>query len=328
MFGNRFGWGLAVAVAIIYLGMLVILETGGALSAPSALVGNGSNLATLELPVGVKTVAESVGSGAGDATTVIRDIARDVRQREEFYRRFCESPGIRAEDMPQLTALTAVLRQAEMRASPLLTNNPEDVVGYVGVQDLHFAEDVSLAGRAAGRVAMYKRVKKESAQARKYFEAELALGEKMFMGRQSYEEMSKGLGLMSEAAEGLKLLAKDEKDDERLAKLDAFAEGVSKLNERIRPVWEAISTIDPGVMGRHNGDMPVLATKAGERVWRVEATLKLGRMKYDVGQGGTPADQRNAKKLVKVLSGDSDPAVALAGKLASELTVEEYRMIR
>lgn len=325
--GNRIGWGISAAIAIVYVGMLVILETGGALSAPSTLTAGGNSLGVVELPVAVKTVAD-VGTGAGDVATVVREIAREVRRREDFYRRFCDSPGIRSEDIPQLSVLSAVLKQAPMRPVPVVAGSPEEVVGYTGVQDLNFASDVELAGRAAGRVALYRKSKKEFPEARQLWEAELALGEKLFAGRQSYAEMSKGLGLMSEAAEGLKLLAKETTDADLTSRLDSFTDGIAKLNEQVKPVWEAISTIDPNIMGRHNGDIPLLATKAAERVWRVEATLKLGRMKYDVGRGGTPADQRNAKKLVKTIESDSDPAVALAGKLASELTVEQYRMIR
>ena len=85
-----------------------------------------------------------------------------------------------------------------------------------------------------------------------------------------------------------------------------------------------ITSIDPKVLARHVGDVFVLAEKSSERVWRVEAVLKLGMYKYYTN---TPGDRRAARRMVRSLLNDPDPAIQTAALAANELTREQYRTI-
>jgi hypothetical protein len=101
------------------------------------------------------------------------------------------------------------------------------------------------------------------------------------------------------------------------------------MGERAIPIWTVISSIDPDVVGRTGGDILYLAKHSRERLWQIEATLKLGRQKHDQGEGGRGADGRAAAVAVKRMANDSslDPAVRIAAQRAVDLTVEQHRML-
>jgi hypothetical protein len=75
------------------------------------------------------------------------------------------------------------------------------------------------------------------------------------------------------------------------------------------------------------GDVFYLAQHAQERMWRVEAILALGRMKYFVGEGGRRGDQRGATRHLKQHALDKDPVIRAAAKAALELTREQMRTL-
>lgn len=326
MFGNPRGWAISAAVAVVYVGLFALVERGGAVSRPSALTTAGAfGMGPVSVPPIDALTAGRVGRESAEAVRVLR---REVEAGRGVYERFMRSPGLDAELLRQITVVDRVAGLALAQGGGAVELFPaEDAVSYAPPEDRP-VEAARLAGASASRVALAMRARKRPEEARRIWEGVLVLGATIAEGRQSFAELSAGLGLMSEAAGGLALLAKDAADDGWRARAEKLTADLAALNAQIAPVFEAVSTIDPGVMSRHNGDIPVLATASKERVWRVEATLKLGRMKYDVGRTGTPADQRNARKLLRRLATDPDPAVACAAALGDALTLEDYRTLR
>jgi len=314
MFGNRLGWIIAGVLAFVYLGALVAIESSGSLSAPTALTTAADALDPLSLPP--PPLPPTLDTA--DATPLLQDIIRIVLADRELYERFVSSPSVPSADIPRLAALTPLLAQLTHPTATLYLNQPRDSISYAP-ESPHVAA-MFLAGRAANRVALYHRANGKPDDARPLFLASLSLGHKLFLSRTTHAELSAGLGLMSEAATGLQLLGDPA--------APPFLAALATLNDRLTPAWTAISTVDPTTLGKHNGDIHRLALKSNERVFRVESTLKLGRLQYNVGTAGTPADQRQAKKLLKQLLTDPDPAVAHAAQLASELTLENYRTLR
>lgn len=312
--GNRLGWTFAALLAVLYLGALVALEFSGSLSAPTALTTSPTALDALSLPPPPLPPA----TDTSDATPLLNDIIRLVNQDCPLYERFVSSPSVPTDDIPRLAAITPLLAQTNHPTATLYSRTPADIVSYAPENPSLTA--LSLAGRAANRLAMVHRAQGRPDDARPLFLASLSLGHKLFLSRTTYAELSTALGLMSESATGLKLLG----DPAALP----FLESLSTLNAQILPVWTAISTVDPTTLGFHNGDIARLALFSNERVYRVESTLKLGRLKYNVGTSGTPADQRNTTKLLTRLLQDPDPAVSHAARLALDLTIENYRTLR
>lgn len=313
------GWALASVIAALYLTAIMLLERSGRVTPATAVSELAATPLAVHLPLGELPDAPEQ-RGDTDATALLLETARLVGADVERYLRFLAAPAVATGDIPALLALDGVLEQASLASAPSWGQMPERHVAY---RTQHpEVERLALAGRALNRVALHDHQQGRNADAARGFYATLSLGHKLLQHRTTYAELSTGLGLMSEAVTGLRLVFGDRPVLMRL--LDQLRlEG-----ERTLAVWTAISTVDGELVSRHNGDVCHIATHSNERVWRVEATLKLGRMKFDVGVRGTPADQRRARRLIQQLRSDPDPAVAFAARLASELTLEDYRTLR
>ena len=99
------------------------------------------------------------------------------------------------------------------------------------------------------------------------------------------------------------------------------------IQENIDPVLHIVRSIDAKVVGEHTGDLFELAKRSRERMWRVEAILALGRVRFFAGEGGTAANQRNAMRILRDLAeNDPDPIIRTAATAARDLTVEQYRV--
>jgi len=124
--------------------------------------------------------------------------------------------------------------------------------------------------------------------------------------------------------------------EDRLAALGGRVQAINafetdRLNDyqtKVQPVWEVLSSIDEGTIATYAGDVFVLAgDRNADRLWRVESTLKLGRLEYLAGRRG---DQLAARRVLREMSQDStdDPAVKIAAEQARSLTIEQYRNLR
>ncbi len=180
-------------------------------------------------------------------------------------------------------------------------------------------------GQVATRAGAVLTRERQFAAARSHYRAALGLGYKLVGERQTLAELSGGLGLMVMASSGLAQLAMEEGDLAPLAELEAYVATLREIdNARVRPVAAAVNTIDPRRIREHAGDLFVFARSSEERVWRVEATLALGRLRFNQPTAG---DRRGATTLLSRLVNDPDPAVALAAREALDLTIEAYRRL-
>jgi hypothetical protein len=76
----------------------------------------------------------------------------------------------------------------------------------------------------------------------------------------------------------------------------------------------------------YGGDIHKLAAKSDsiDKMWRVEAIMALGRMKFNTHARG---DQVWAKRYLKQYREDPDPAIKHAAQLADELTIDGYNLL-
>jgi hypothetical protein len=94
---------------------------------------------------------------------------------------------------------------------------------------------------------------------------------------------------------------------------------------RVLPVYDVLSSADQEVIARNAGDVFRIAEMAPERMFRVEAILKLGRYRFDAARMG---DQLAAPRVLRRIRGnESDPVIRAAVAAALGLTIEEYRTI-
>jgi hypothetical protein len=99
------------------------------------------------------------------------------------------------------------------------------------------------------------------------------------------------------------------------------------VKEQVDPVLRVVRSIDPKVVGTHAGDVFELAKRSKERMWRAEAILALGRLRFFAGDGATASDQREATRLVTELAeSDPDPIIRAAAIAARDLTAAKHRM--
>jgi len=221
-----------------------------------------------------------------------------------------------------MEGVKAVIEAADYQKASLFNGRTEAAVGYgsrPGVTALH------QIGAIVSRIGTEHARKKEFDEARKCLQASFVLGYHLYQQRLSRMQLSAGLGLMAQSAIVLKQIENVQGNKEAADRYDKFvADYQQYYKERIEPLERVITSIDPKVLARHVGDVFVLAEKSSERVWRVEAVLKLGMYKYYTN---TPGDLRAARRMVRSLLNDPDPAIQTAALAANELTREQYRTI-
>jgi hypothetical protein len=294
------------------------------ISPPTAFGRDPNNLAVLEFsPTSPRAVV--VMTEVGDAGLLYRQAIADYQRRTDFYDRF-STKGIAA-DIGALPALKQLAVATHLSRARIFADHPSEIVNYQN--DPAPLAALKTIASCATRAALL--VHKSNRQdATRYFEAEFALGSKLFDERLTSGEMLLGLQLMSESAAGLKKLCDAGGDANRVKMITSYDDSRLKLfDSRIAPVLKVLQSADSRIIGEHTGDMFYLAQNAAERVWRVESILALGRMKYFVGENGTVGDQRGAMRFVRKTAddGNEDPVIRQAARAAKDLTIEEYRKI-
>jgi hypothetical protein len=160
-------------------------------------------------------------------------------------------------------------------------------------------------------------------EGRAFLEGVYALGESLYRERLDYEEFSRGMGLMDGAMTGLAEMepvgsAARKRLEDQEAAMVAFE------RSDVQPIYAVLVSADQQRVAANAGDVFRFAMKSRERMFRVEAILKLGRYRFDAAR---QADQIAAPRFLRRLGEDPDPAIRAAAGAAAGLTVEQYRMI-
>jgi hypothetical protein len=319
MWGNRLGWGISLVIVIVTMVLLYLFaQMVGTVTPPTELVTSGGALEAIELPAPPRSVVPEVMVADCDAGELYWRAIDAYLANPRPYEHFLAQPNAGA-SLPEIKLLLEAAACSRMR---LFIDRPDAVVTYASekppiraIADLGRATIVTgLLNKSDPRVALA------------HYEAAFSLGTKLYEERVVYAELEAGLQLMSQAAQAMAKLADEQGHAGRAGDLREFdRQRLEYYKQRIEPVLRAVSSIGERVVDRHAGDVNRLAQQAGERLWRIEATLALGRQRYFVGRAG---DQRGAVRTLKTLQEDSDPAVQLAAKKALELTLEDYRQLR
>jgi hypothetical protein len=115
-------------------------------------------------------------------------------------------------------------------------------------------------------------------------------------------------------------------DKAHAARWQSEAADLSALVRHENDIAAQISTLDSRRIGTYAGDVFAFAARSTERMWRVEAILSMGRMRFNIG-AGRRSDQLAAGRLLAQFITDPDPAVGAAARQARALTIEQYRQI-
>lgn len=316
MWGNRTGWTIAAVMVVLYAGLLWVIGGAGRMTSPTQWSRSDILQQPLALPAAPQTVVSM--SEAGDAGTLYRDAIADYRARSKTYDDYLL--GRTKEIDRSLPGIKAVLEAAPKMQARIFIDDPISAIGWTSsVPEL---EALDRVGKAVTKLGMVE-VRGNRARGVQYLEAAFALGAKLFDERLSYAQMSRGLGLMSGAATVLE--KNTEGADQR--KYADFLAGYRTFNPQVFEVQKVISALPtPGRRDRTAGDIFAVAQNPNaDRVWRVEAVLKLGRFRFNAPTAG---DQRGANRVLKeIAAAERDPAVRTAAQMALDLTDVQFRQL-
>ena len=316
MWGNFQGWVISAFLAFVIVGTLFWLFAVSRVSAPTDLTKDPANLAAVALPVAPEDaweLATQEGDAAGPYNQAID--AWDVNT-ELAAKKFDANPT--GEPPKSISLLIDARHYKEMN---LFAKDPPSVINYDSRHER--LENLAGAGKYANLAGLSLHLHNKNQDAKKYLEAAFALGRHLYHERLIDEEYEDGVSLMAGATAAMLQIAP--KGSKLFDQLTEFDKGRNDYDgKHMTPIRRAITSADPRVLETYAGDVFVFAKEAKEPMWRVEATLKLGRYRFDAGTFG---DQVGAVRAIHDLLKDPDPRVVAAATAARDLTIEQYRMI-
>ena len=323
MWGNRLGWAISFVITVAVVGALTYYaRAASAVSAPTPFAADAADNA-VTIPVPAQTV---FGAKPEDC-----DAAQAYSEAIALYRK---EPGTyddvaagisRASDASRLPAIRRLIEAKDCGQMTLFVAEPHRVVRYGEVPEIEALRNV---GRAAVRVGLMQQQAGRNADAVQCYLAAFALGAKLYDERLTYRELLVGNELMGEGGVAFSRLSFNTGETARSESAQKFeAARRTTYTSNVLPVAQKLISVDARVVSQHAGDVFYLAERAGDRMWRVEAILALGRMRFFVGEARRLGDQRGATRQLKQLVNDKDPVIRAAAKAALDLTREQMRTL-
>lgn len=327
MWGNQRGWIIA---GIIGAGMLALLAY--AIIPPGVTPPTNAPVVALAMqPANLPTDPDSVvpvPRSDCDAADHYRQASDDWAGNSVQYEAYQTNVTQADKNPPQ--AIKQIVAGVDCARMNLFSLKPDEVITYHA--DRPTLDALFAAGNLLNQLALLHTTDeyKKDELAQKYATAAFNLGRHLYQERICFMEWTDGVVLMEGAAGVLQRAAKD---PEKAKALGDFAVACNSFErEKITPLWQILNGQDEQEKAMYAGDIFQIAQSSPDRMWRVEATLRLGRFKFNAATRG---DQSGAKRvLVQMvaspsLSGDplTESCVRTAAELASNLTILDYRQI-
>lgn len=319
MFGNGLGWTISAAIVAL-AGLFLFVLSQGEVS-PAGAVGREAASYTVRLPMEPQALKYpgfmSEGQGAGSLYQQAIALYEQDQDALDRYDRMVKLQSPEAESWTRIMQLLAEAARSERMG--VFEGAMTQVINYDPERTK--LEAARTLGRAAIRMALLASSESQKDLARRYAESAFALGANLYYERLTLAEFDVGQDLLGSAAPTLAKLAA-EAGDATYAELAAEfnRQRIEYWKARIQPVQQAVQ-----VMEANAGDLLALAEKGGDIMWRVEATLTLGRCRYSAERG---ADKRAAERMLDLLSRSDQPRIRLAAAAGRELTIVQYRKLR
>jgi hypothetical protein len=325
MFGNQLGWiiSFCVAAAGTFLGYQLLL-----LAQPTAPTGwVQKTVQPLQMADMAKTVLDPMTNLKDDAGELYRHAISDYERHKTAYQELQKTRDFDETDIAELAGMDDLVKAAGCPSMDLFKSKPDDIVGYsTSVDALDDLEEIKKAVENVIALAMYD---KRYDVAHKYANGLAALGYHLYTERVTYIELSAAENFMGTGCAALLQTAKAEHADSKIAALQNFDQArKDEFTNKIEPVFQVISSEGQQDIGEHAGDMFQLAVDAdAERVWRVEAIRKIGRLQRNAEK---QADQSKAPKFLDKLAADTtqDSVIRAAATKARNMTAYDYQSQR
>ena len=323
MLGNLRGWLISAVIAVMFG---VIFYTQGTAPTVSKSTGQLVKLATsTKLPTDPKPLVPD-GSEACNAGEHYRQAIADYLASEREYDNVLRIQGAAyRQAAQQLKGVDLVLQAAKCSKMDLYASKPKDVANYE--RSRPGLDAIQMIGQIVNRLAA-SLAKEDPKRAKEYAEALFLLGRRLYEERVVFLEYTVGIDLMANAAN---TMAKQTHADDK-ARAETMAEFVKNVQsytgDNLKDLWTKVSQIEePGKPLPVPGDIFDVATNPNvDPMWRTEAALKLGRMRWMLSV--TAADQKGANRTLKQLA--DDPSAPLSVRTAAaagrDLTVEKFRV--
>ena len=337
MFGNRLGWSISAVIVVVTVLILVQLSSYGQPSEPGPL-GRDAKTHTISMPVDPAAVAKFMVERFDPAPLYQEAIAAYQANPDDYD----AHDRIKATDDPRVAKLSKgidLLAKAALSSQhTVFAGRPQDVINYD--PDRPQINALRRLGKAAIYLGLLHNREKNTEEAKRLYEAAYALGVKLYHERLSWEEFDAGLELLGDAGQALSRLGEATAQPELVSVYGTLNRNRMELyDQRVKPLQHAIKALNP-----YTADMIAIALDGGDSLWRIEATLALGRCKYSasrydrphpaVSAGNAPSnsghfgDQQAARKALDELANDPDGRVRIAAQAARDLTVEQFRKLR
>ena len=327
MWGNSLGWSISVLIVALAAGWMYLISTGTNATPPTSFSRDPQHFAALTIPEPSPAAKLPPQTEDRDAGDLYRQAIEHVEADRITYEDFAARGALASPAAAKLDAIDLLVQATPCAKMNLFASHPQQIVNYE--HEKKPLEALRLLGKVGiDRLGLLKLRGGDADGATKLFQAGFALGEKLARERLTVEELRIGLELMSKSAAAMASAAEHAGDNDRAAALNEFTSRLATFTrEQVDPVARVTHAIDPRIVGEQTGDVFELARRSQERMWRVEAILQLGRVRYFAGEGGTSGNQRAATALVtKLAAEDPDPIIRAAATAARDLTAEQHRM--
>jgi hypothetical protein len=322
MWGNSLGWGIsAVIVAVTVSSLVWVSRTLNTISDPTDFSTRSGAADPIAVPA-APPAALPDDAGAADSAALYHQAIDLFQQDGASFELFASHPS--EAELSEVEPAVELLRKAAGNTSlGIFTRVPSEAVSYDSHTPLY---ELRILGECAAGAGLLHRIAKDDAQAAGELQASFCLGRRMADERLCYTELSDGLGLMSGASVVMAKMAEESGDQAKADQLNQFAASLTTFtNQKLLPIQGVISSIDQATIERNAGDMFWLARNSKERMWRVEALLTLGRLKYNAGH---PGDNRGAARVAaEIAKNDPDPVIKTAAGEARDLTLDQYESL-
>ncbi|MGA2443165.1 MAG: hypothetical protein ABSH08_19605 [Tepidisphaeraceae bacterium] len=314
MIGNTLGWKISAVIFLLAVVVGTWLHNQMQITAPTSLSLDEKNLAPLSPPAPAQPIVDQ--NQPQDAGEKYSAAIAAYDENEDACDEFAKKPV-----GPPPPPIQLVMDATNLSQMNLFAKNPQTIVDY---QSNHPALDkLSKLGQDLQSAALLCR-KDHPDQAMNLLRAAYALGANLYRERVDYDEFSQGMGLMNGAITAMAEM--EPADSSRQKLLQTQQQQVLDFYEtHVKPIYDdVISKADQQSIAEHAGDIFRFAAKSKEKMFRVEAILKLGRYRFDAARA---ADQLAAPRFLRRFQRDPDPAIQAAAQAAANLTIEQYRMI-
>ena len=325
MFGNAKGWAISAVIVVLTAGLIFYASRAPQRSQPTGQLAVA--MKSSDLGVDLRSIVPP-GTKDEDAGDLLRDLADKVKDKRKAFDKFEETKLTRDRRLLEPTVDQELKKLLDAAQCAKLSGlaKPDELVVYGDKPYLSALKRVANAAVLYGQTlvvpdAKDPKFKPDPAKARKYFEASFTLGRMLYEDRVIFKQWRDGVDIMNNAAFNLGALY-GKADPELKAKCDALRDKLESTGKPAREAWADLSHTNRVTAP---GDVFLVAEKSPDPMWRSEALLKLGRIRWM--QGAEAADQRDAKLVLEqtVAQPGLPPAVRVAADRALKLDASTFQ---